>query len=89
MREPDESFMPDLREIVEAHLGKPLAASVQASLWRCPVCAPDTHSLLMVSADEYRCLGRFVCDGGMSERMNTRLADDAVAERETLWTAHR
>ena len=42
MREPDERSMPDLRAIVEAHLGKPLAASVQASLWRCPVCAPDT-----------------------------------------------
>ena len=42
-------------------------------------------TLLMVSANEYRCLGHFVCDGGVNELMNTCLADDAVAEK-TLWT---
>jgi hypothetical protein len=57
----------DLRELVEQYIGKPLASSANASLWRCPVCPPEAHSLLMVSADQFRCLGRYVCDGGASE----------------------
>lgn len=67
MPKPNESFTPDLRDRVKAHLGKPLAASAHASLWRYPVCSPDTYSLLMVSGDEYRCLGHFVCGGGANE----------------------
>jgi hypothetical protein len=38
----------DLRDLVEKHLGKPLAASLNASLWRCPACSPERHALLMV-----------------------------------------
>lgn len=54
----------DLRDLAEAYLGKPLAASACAGLWRCPVCPPDRHALLMVSADEYQCLSGYPCDGG-------------------------
>ena len=57
----------DLRVLVQERLGKPLAASANASLWRCPVCPPASHSLLMVSADQFRCLGRCPGDGGVSE----------------------
>jgi len=59
----------DLRELVEQHLGKPLAASAHAGLWRCPVCPPKRHALLMVSANEYKCLSGYPCDGGASEWM--------------------
>lgn len=55
---------PDLRDRVEAYLGKPLAASARAGLWRCPVCPPKRHALLMVSATEYQCLSGSPCDGG-------------------------
>ena len=57
----------DLRDLVEAYLGKPLAASTHAALWRCPVCPPERHALLMVSVDEYKCLSGYACDGGASE----------------------
>lgn len=57
----------DLRELAEQHLGKPLAASANAALWRCPVCPLEAHSLLLVAADQYRCMGRYLCDGGVSE----------------------
>jgi hypothetical protein len=60
----------DLRELAEQHLGKPLAASANAGLWRCPVCPPERHALLMVSADEYKCLSGYPCDGGASEWMS-------------------
>lgn len=60
----------DLRELVEQHLGNPLASSANASLWRCPACPPEAHSLLMVSCHEFRCLGRYPCDGGASEWMH-------------------
>jgi len=66
-----EMTMTDLRELVEHYLGKPLAASTSAALWHCPVCAPQRHALLMVSADEYRCLSGYPCDGGASEWMRT------------------
>lgn len=59
----------DLRELVQQHLGKPLAASTHAGLWRCPACPPERHALLMVSADEYRCLSGYPCDGGATEWM--------------------
>lgn len=59
----------DLRDLVEAYLGKPLAASTHAGLWRCPVCPPERHALLMVSTDEYRCLSGYPCDGGASDWM--------------------
>jgi len=62
-----EMTMTDLRELVEHYLGKPLAASTSAALWHCPVCAPQRHALLMVSADEYKCLSGYVCDGGAME----------------------
>ena len=64
-----ELTMTDLRDLVEAHLGKPLAASTHAGLWRCPACSPERHALLLVSADEYRCLSGYPCDGGASEWM--------------------
>lgn len=59
--------MIDLRDLVEAQLGKPLAASAHAGLWRCPDCSSQRHGLLLVSADEYKCLSGYVCDGGASE----------------------
>ena len=59
----------DLRDLVEAHLGKPLAASAHAGLWRCPACSSERHGLLLVSADEYKCLSGYVCDGGAGEWM--------------------
>ena len=61
----------DLRDLVEAYLGNPLAASTHAGLWRCPVCPPGRHALLMVSADEYKCLSGYLCDGGASEWMQS------------------
>ena len=61
----------DLRDLVEDHLGKPLATSAHAGLWRCPACSPQRHGLLMVSTDEYRCLSGYPCDGGASEWMRT------------------
>lgn len=60
----------DLRDLVEDYLGKPLAASTHASLWRCPACPPERHALLMVSADEYKCLSGYPCDGGAGEWMS-------------------
>jgi len=59
----------DLRELVEHHVGKPLVASTHAALWRCPVCPPERHAVLMVSAHEYKCLSGYPCDGGASEWM--------------------
>lgn len=59
----------DLRKLVEQKFGKPLAFSACAALWRCPVCAPERHALLMVSTDQYRCLSGYPCDGGASEWM--------------------
>lgn len=61
--------MTDLRDLVEVHLGKPLAASPNAGLWHCPACSPERHALLIVSADEYKCLSGYVCDGGVSKWM--------------------
>jgi hypothetical protein len=61
----------DLRDLAEEHLGKPLAASTHAALWRCPVCPPERHALLMVSADEYKCLSGYPCDGGAEEWMSS------------------
>ncbi|HMN13527.1 MAG: hypothetical protein IAE80_09570 [Anaerolinea sp.] len=66
-----ETLSIDLRELVEQRLGKPLAASAHAGLWRCPVCPPEAHSLLLVSADQFRCLGRYPCDGGVSQWMQS------------------
>ncbi|MBK9748819.1 MAG: hypothetical protein IPO91_18855 [Chloroflexi bacterium] len=67
----------DLRERAEKRLGKPLASSPNASLWRCPVCPPEAHSLLLVAADQHRCMGRRACDGGINEWMN---AEDPEVE---------
>jgi len=66
-----ELTMIDLRDLVEDHLGKPLATSAHAGLWRCPACSPQRHGLLMVSTDEYRCLSGYPCDGGASEWMQS------------------
>lgn len=66
-----ETLSTDLRELVEQHLGKPLAASAHAGLWRCPACPPERHALLMVSADEYRCLSGYPCNGGATEWMRS------------------
>lgn len=73
-----ETLSTDLRERVEARLGKPLAASTHAGLWRCPACPPERHALLMVAADEYRCLSGYPCDGGASEWMRSSSETDAV-----------
>lgn len=74
----------DLRDLVEAYLGKPLAASTHAGLWRCPVCPPERHALLMVSTDEYRCLSGYPCDGGADEWLNTEDAhSEPIAVGET------
>ncbi len=62
-----EPLTRDLRKLVEQHLGKPLAASAYAGLWRCPVCPPERQALLMVSANEHRCLSGYSCDGGATE----------------------
>lgn len=69
----------DLRELVEQHLGKTLAVSTKAALWRCPVCPPAVHSLLMISCREHRCLGRLPCDGGAIEWMHD------IVEAATDW----
>jgi len=66
-----EHVTSDLRERVEQRLGKPLAASANTGLWRCPACPPERHALLMVSADEYRCLSGYPCDGGATEWMRS------------------
>jgi hypothetical protein len=65
----------DLRDMVEEHLGKPLAASTHAALWRCPACPPERHALLMVSADEYKCLSGYPCDGGADEWMHSVVSE--------------
>ena len=67
----------DLRERAEQRLGKPLASSPNASLWRCPVCPPEAHALLLVAADQHRCMGRRACDGGINEWMK---AEDLEVE---------
>ena len=81
-----DSSVTDLRKVIERRLGKPLAASAKAALWRCPVCRKSSHSLLMVSADQYRCLGRCQCDGGVSEWMQNLKTptSDAVAAGEIV-----
>lgn len=61
----------DLRDLLEEYLGKPLAASTHAALWRCPACPPERHALLMVSADEYKCLSGYPCDGSADEWMRS------------------
>jgi hypothetical protein len=61
----------DLRDLVEAYLGKPLAASTHAALWRCPACSPERHALLMVSVNEYKCLSGYPCDDGADEWMRS------------------
>ena len=66
-----ETLSTDLRELVERRLGKPLAASKHAGLWRCPACPLERHALLMVSVDEYRCLSGYPCDGGATEWMRS------------------
>jgi len=71
----------DLRERVEKRLGKPLASSRNASLWRCPVCPPEAHSLLLVAVDQHRCLGCRVCDGGIT---NWMIENDLKAEPITV-----
>jgi hypothetical protein len=62
-----EEQIHDLRDLVEKHLGKSLAASTHAALWRCPACSPERHALLMVSVNEYKCLSGYPCDGGADE----------------------
>jgi hypothetical protein len=76
----------DLRVLVEQHLGKPLAVSTKAALWRCPVCPRAVHSLLMISCHEHRCLGCLPCDGGAIEWMHdiVEAATDLVVSRESL-----
>ncbi|MDX2159909.1 MAG: hypothetical protein SF162_01155 [bacterium] len=65
----------DLRDVVEEHLGKPLAASTHAALWRCPACPPERHALIMVSAHECKCLSGYPCDGGADEWMHSEVPE--------------
>lgn len=75
----------DLREQAKKRLGKPLASSLNMSLWRCPICPPEAHALLLVSADQHRCMGRRVCDGGINDWMNEEYPEDEpLAAGETV-----
>jgi hypothetical protein len=64
----DHQVTSDLRVFIEAQLGKPLASSANAALWRCPLCPAATYALLWVSATQQRCLGRGACSGGACQR---------------------
>lgn len=81
-----DSSVTDLRKVIERRLGKPLAASANVALWRCPVCPKSSHSLLMASADEYSCLGRCQRDGGVREWMQNLKTptSEPVASGETV-----
>lgn len=59
----------DLRELAEVHLGKPIAVSACAALWRCPACYRKHRGLLMVAANEYKCLSKHPCGGGAGQWM--------------------
>lgn len=57
----------DLRLIASQSWGHPLAVSHLASLWRCPCCERRSHSLMIVTTDQFRCLGRCGISGGPVE----------------------
>lgn len=57
----------DLRLIAAQSWGKPLASSLLASLWRCPSCERKKRSILLVAADQFRCLGQCRIAGGLLE----------------------
>jgi hypothetical protein len=73
-----ETKSTDLRALVQDSYGKPLASSASASLWRCPRCAARTRALLLVSAAEFRCLGRCGWRGGVDEWMQMTRESGAV-----------
>ncbi len=62
----------DLREVAERRLGESLAISIYARLRCCAACPPESYALIIVSANDYRCLSSFSCDGGTHEWMCTR-----------------
>lgn len=57
----------DLRLIASQSWGHPLAVSHLASLWRCPCCERRSHSIMIVTTDQFRCLGRCGMSGGLLE----------------------
>ncbi|MBK9750076.1 MAG: hypothetical protein IPO91_25335 [Chloroflexi bacterium] len=57
----------DLRQLAVETWGRPLASSSLAALWRCPCCQRNTHSIMMVAADQFRCLGQCRIAGGLLE----------------------
>jgi hypothetical protein len=69
----------DLRLIAFQRWGHPLAASRHASLWRCPCCERRSHALMMVTTDQFRCLGRCGMSGGSVEMNQMLGVTDVVA----------
>lgn len=69
----------DLREVAAQTWGHPLASSALASLWRCPCCAAKTRSLMLVSASQFRCLGRCHTLGGLTELEQLIARQDRIA----------
>lgn len=61
----------DFLEQAIRSLGRPLAASATAALWRCPKCGAQTHALLVVTADAYRCLSGYACSAGAEDWLLT------------------
>lgn len=59
-----------LKQATES-LGRPVAASATAALWRCPKCGAQTHALLVVTADAYRCLSGYACSAGAEDWLLT------------------
>lgn len=57
----------DLRLIASHSWGHPLAVSHLASLWRCPCCERRSHSIMIVTTDQFRCFGRCGMSGGLLE----------------------
>ncbi len=71
----------DLRQIAAETWGRPLASSSLASLWRCPCCDRNTHSIMMVAAEQFRCLGQCRIRGALLE-LETLIA--AAAEHMSV-----
>lgn len=67
MKMPTMPSNTDLRSIASQSWGHPLASSHRASLWWCPCCECKSSSLIVVTADQFRCLGRCGVRGGLVE----------------------
>lgn len=82
---PEATQSDDLRQIAAQRWGRPLAANHFAGLWRCPRCAANRSSSLMVVTDvQFRCLGRCGSAGGLAEfqAMAADTAERVVPARE-------